>query len=633
MNRSNHTCSGAMLSFAVVLAITLGSPATAAARSIPTPDRTPIAQSADLAPDIGADGVFRGTPGVTGTVDANAWTLVSNLATGEPPRFAPATNAPNVVSTVTGPWSPLGSNGSGDGALNSNVNALAVSGSNLYVGGDFTNAAGIATADYVAVWNGNAWSALGSNTTGGGAINNSVFALAVSGNNLYAGGNFSNAAGVATADYVAEWNGSTWSGLGSNGLGDGAINKVVFTLAVSGSHLYVGGAFGNVAGVSTADYLAEWDGTTWSGLGSNGAGDGALNYPVLALAVSGSNLYVGGYFTNAAGIATADYVALWHTTVLGGGRHNFIWSALGSNGAGDGALNQEVRALAVSGSNLYVGGAFTNAAGMLTADNIAEWNGSAWSALGSNGAGDGAIDDSVDALAVSGSDLYVSGLFSDAAGIATADLVAEWNGSAWSALGSNGSGDGAIQGLADALVDALAVSGSNLYVGGYFTNAAGIHEADYVALWSPGSTVVRKPDARIRLGTAAYAGNNIYNTTGANQTRKGSATKGHSVTFGISIQNDGSGGPDSFVVSDAGAASTGYTVNYFHGTTDITAAVTSGTYETWSLAPGATFLITATVKVGASAPKGSNVSRLVTIRSVGDGSRQDTVKFVAKRAK
>ena len=74
------------------------------------------------------------------------------------------------------------------------------------MGGDFTNAAGIATADYVAEWNGSAWSALGANGSGGGAINNYVFALAVSGSNLYVGGAFTNAAGMATADYCyVEW--------------------------------------------------------------------------------------------------------------------------------------------------------------------------------------------------------------------------------------------------------------------------------------------------------------------------------------------------------------------------------------------------------------------------------------------
>ena len=150
-----------------------------------------------------------------------AWTLVSDLARGEPPRFAPAGVA---AATPKGPWSALGSNGPGKGPLNGHPYAVAVSGANLYVGGIFRNAAGIATADYIAKWNGSAWSALGSNGSGNGALNDVVYALAVSGTDLYVGGDFINAAGIATADYVAKWNGSAWSALGSNGSGNGALN-------------------------------------------------------------------------------------------------------------------------------------------------------------------------------------------------------------------------------------------------------------------------------------------------------------------------------------------------------------------------------------------------------------------------
>ena len=130
-----------------------------------------------------------------------------------------------------------------------------------------------------------------------------MLALAVSGTDLYVGGQFINAAGIAEADYVAKWNGSAWSALGSNGPGTGALNGYVNALAVSGSDLYVGGDFTNAAGIPAADYLAKWNGSAWSALGSNGAGDGALDNAVFALAVSGTDVYVGGAFPDAGGIA------------------------------------------------------------------------------------------------------------------------------------------------------------------------------------------------------------------------------------------------------------------------------------------------------------------------------------------
>jgi hypothetical protein len=68
---------------------------------------------------------------------------------------------------------------------------------------------------------------------------------------------------------------------------------------------------------------------------------------------------------------------------------------------------------------------------------------------------------------VSGTDVYIGGLFTDAAGIAEADYIAKWNGSSWSALGG---------GMKYVFYDAghaIALSGTDLYVGGAFMQAGG----------------------------------------------------------------------------------------------------------------------------------------------------------------
>jgi hypothetical protein len=150
--------------------------------------------------------------------------------------------------------------------------------------------------------------------------------------------------------------------------------------------------------------------------------------------------------------------------------------------------------------------------------------------------------------------------------------------------------------------------------------------------------VARKPDGRIRLGThgypgkttsyhATFVGDNIYNTTGAQQTavvESFNLLEGAFFTFDISIQNDRTRA-DRIKVKATGAATGGWKVAYFRGTTNITAAVVAGTYRTASLAPGATYLIVAQITKGSG-----NMTRLVTIRSVADATKVDAVKFAYK---
>ena len=403
-------------------------------------------------------------------------------------------------------WSSLGTAANGalvGGYANNQVYAIAVIGTDLYVGGRFTNISNhgvnIPAGDYIAKWDGANWSALGSNGAGDGAFFNSVFALAVIGTDLYVGGQFSNVnnngISLPAADYIAKWDTltNTWSALGSNGAGNGSLSASGFvnTLAVSGTDLYMGGQFTNVnnggTSIPEADYLAKWNTLTgnWSALGSNGVGDGALNAQVATLAFGSlGELYVGGIFTNAATIPEADYLAKWNAG---------SWSALGSNGAGDGALNNGVLALGINGLNVYAGGFFSNVNNngtvLNSADYIAKWDGANWSALGSNSA----LNGTVRAIALSGSDIYVGGSFADVNNIillTAADHIAKWDGTNWSALGSNGVGNGSISGNND-IVYTLFVNGEDLLVGGQFSNVNNngtvIKEADYIAAYGMAS--------------------------------------------------------------------------------------------------------------------------------------------------
>jgi hypothetical protein len=271
---------------------------------------------------------------------------------------------------------------------NNQVSAIVVDGTgNVYVGGSFTFI-GAVPANYIAKWDGSAWSALGSGMSG------TVNALAVSGTDLYAGGNFTTAGGV-TVNGIAKWHGSAWSALGS---GMGGTYPYVYGLAASGTNLYAGGVFSTAGGVP-ANYIAKWDGGTWSALSSGISGSSYCC--VRALAVIGTDLYAGGAFTNA-GSVLANGIAKWDGST---------WSALGS---GTGGSSPYVNAMAASGTNLYAGGDFTMAGGV-SANHIAKWDGSAWSALGS---GIGESWESIITLSAWRTDLYAGGSFTTAGGVA-----------------------------------------------------------------------------------------------------------------------------------------------------------------------------------------------------------------------
>ena len=112
---------------------------------------------------------------------------------------------------------------------------------------------------------------------------------------LYAGGYFTNVGGVA-ANGIAKWDGSSWSALGSGvGVGGGA---GVSALAVyddgRGPALYAGGYFTSVGG-QPRNNIAAIDAPTGTVTGWNPGAFGGVG--VFTLAVSGSTVYVGGEFT------------------------------------------------------------------------------------------------------------------------------------------------------------------------------------------------------------------------------------------------------------------------------------------------------------------------------------------------
>jgi len=301
-------------------------------------------------------------------------------------------------------WSSLGSGMGGDYP---NIYALTVYDNKLIAGGYFTTAGGV-SASCVAAWDGSSWSALGS------GMNGRVMALTIHENKLIAGGGFTTAGGVS-ANYIAAWDGTSWSPMGS-GMGGDEPYITVFALTVYDDELIAGGSFNTADGVS-ANYIAAWDGSSWSALGSGMGGNNPYNNPcVTALTVYDNKLIAGGYFTTAGGVS-ANYIAAWDGS---------LWSPLGSG------MNSSVYSLTVYDNKLIAGGLFTTAGGV-SANYIAAWDGTSWSALGS-GMGGGEFPE-VTALTVYNNWLIVGGYFI-IAGNKGAAYIAAWTKGASSDLGN-----------------------------------------------------------------------------------------------------------------------------------------------------------------------------------------------------
>ncbi len=166
-------------------------------------------------------------------------------------------------------------------------------------------------------------------------------------------------------------------------------------------------------------------------------------------------LVLGGEFTSAGGVL-ANNVAIWNGST---------YSPLGSGVAG------AVNAVAVlPDGRLVVAGGFASAGGV-AARNVAAWDGHAWAPLGTG------FDNVVWALAMNPVDgkLYAGGIFTNADG-APANRVARWDGTAWTSLGT-----GSANGVSNIVYALTPLGSGDMVVGGNFTAAGGVGNRRCVA--------------------------------------------------------------------------------------------------------------------------------------------------------
>jgi hypothetical protein len=394
-----------------------------------------------------------------------------------------------------------------DPSASSVVSTIAVSGNMVYVGGYFTSFGGGAyprsrlaafdtsslTPEVPTSWDPHASA--------------SVTTLAVSGDMVYAGGyftSFGSGAEYPRSRLAAFDTGSLTPSIPTDWApsADGTISAV----AISGNTVYVGGYFTTIddgSGAQARNYLAAigTDGTldtTWAP---------TVNRWVNAIALSDSTVFVGGVFTQ-----------------VDGGAHGFL-AALDANGnltSWSPSASSTVYDLAVSGNTVYVGGTFNSItdtlAGTSGGKSLAAFDATTgvvdpnWNPVASSGTSPGIVH----TLAVSGSTVYVGGTITS-----ITDGVNTLNGSNLAAIGTDGTLDVTnwIPSV-DSVVYGIAVSGSTVYVGGVFANIDDNHgtsraQNSIVAIGTDGVLSSWDPNASYNVrdlevsDTSVYAGGDL----------------------------------------------------------------------------------------------------------------------------
>ena len=357
-------------------------------------------------------------------------------------------------------------------------NVIFVSATEIYTTGG-TNA--------VQKWDGTAWSAVGTPPSGTSFIREMV---RDSSGNLYISWAF-----IDTI-FFAKWNGAAWTTLPNITAADSP--AYCSSMAFDGSgNLH---ALIRQTGIGTPTSLYKYSGGAWTGVTST-------NDSSNVMVVSGTTFYIGGR-----DFAGRQAIVRWNGTTRAD-----IGSLTGGTGYCYG--------MAMAGTDLIIVGDFTAVNGV-ACNNIAKWNGTTWSAIGTG------LDAAGLSIAVFGSTYIVVGYFTTAGGSA-ANRIAAWDGAAWSAFGS---------GLNSYASSISGTSATAFAVGGVFTSANGIM-SKYITYYGPAYaitlqdfadqvddlSIVKRTEAigaltgngnktTIAAGGTAYAGPGYtgLNTVGAN---------------------------------------------------------------------------------------------------------------------
>ncbi len=378
------------------------------------------------------------------------------------------------------PWNPN---------ADKSITALAMSGSTIYAAGYFTHIGDSINNPLVAR---NSLAAIDANTGAAKSwnpqSNNYVFSLAAQGSTVYAGGSLTST-GDSVRNNIAALDLTSGKATPWNPNADGFVYK----MCISGSTMYTCGYFSNI-GDSARNYIAALNLSTGIATPWNPNANGVVQ----TLLTYNSKVYAGGFFTNI-GDSARSYIAALDTSSTGLATN---WNP---------SPNNYVYALAASGSTLYAGGNFTQ---MMSDSSIRKYIAAFNLSTGKSVPWDTSANGSVRTLAAANGTLYAGGYFTyfgDTTSTAIRNFIAAVDASTGKATSWNPG--------ANTYIEALAISGSTIYAGGYSTAFGGSSTTfvetprNYLAALSlndNGSVTGWDPEPNSYVYALSTFGSNVY---------------------------------------------------------------------------------------------------------------------------
>ncbi|MDC1336314.1 Ig-like domain-containing protein, partial [Flavobacteriaceae bacterium] len=304
-------------------------------------------------------------------------------------------------------WIQLGEDINGEAAGDQSGQSVSLSsdGKTIAIGAIGNDGNG-ASSGHVRIYNydGTSWIQIGSDIDGDAAGDFSGHSISLSsdGNTLAIGTPYNDGNGASSGHVkIYSYNGNSWTQLGEDIEGEAANDNSGSSVSLSsdGTTLAIG-AYGNDGNGTGSGHVRiyNYNGSTWTQLGENINGEASSDYSgnSVSLSLDGNTVAIGAYQNDSNG-SNSGHVRIYNY-------NGTAWTQLGTDIDGEAAGDQSGYSVSLSsdGTTLAIG-AYLNAGNGSSSGHVRiyNYNGSAWTQLGADIDGEAAVDYSGNSVSLS----------------------------------------------------------------------------------------------------------------------------------------------------------------------------------------------------------------------------------------